>query len=78
MPKFKLKLQIKPKNNWLTVDIKICSRNKRLLKMITQKFKNTILSAYYKKYEKKLMIAAKKLNNNKKLKDYKNHVENNQ
>lgn len=41
LPKLKLKLQTKPKNNWLTVGIMTCCRNKRLLKIITQKFKNT-------------------------------------
>lgn len=64
IPKRRLKLKTKRKNFWLTVGIKQSCKNKRLLKILSSKIKNSIFTKYYKKYEKILkqsVTAAKKL-----------------
>lgn len=64
IPTRRIKLKTKQSNFWLTTGIKTSCRNKRLLKILSIKINNPIITKYYKKYEKilkKSVITAKKL-----------------
>lgn len=77
IPKRRLKLKTKHNNYWLTVGIKQSCKNKRLLKILSLKTNNSVLTKYYKKYEKilkKSVITAKKLHNINKINKSTNKV----
>ncbi|KAF9823620.1 hypothetical protein SFRURICE_009165, partial [Spodoptera frugiperda] len=64
IPIQKIKLKTNPKKHWLTKGIKIACKNKRLLKILTTKTNEPILTNYYKQYEK---ILKKTVRTSKKL-----------
>lgn len=77
IPKKKIKLKTKYKKKWLTTGIKLSCKNKRLLKILTLKSNNPILSEYYKKYEKilkKTVATAKKVHFINKMKQSDNKI----
>lgn len=77
IPLRKIKLKTEYKKYWLTVGIKKSCLNKRLLKTLTTKTRNPIITKYYKTYEKtlkKAVIAAKKLHFKNKMMQSNNKV----
>lgn len=54
IPKIKIKLRTNFNKYWITKGIKISCKNKRLLKILTQKTNSPILNQHYKSYEKTL------------------------